>query len=210
MNMNKVIENAFKLVKEKLGNDLTGHDYYHSERVWKIALKIAKKEKNVNFDVLQLVAILHDLEDWKLREQGQAEKFLKDQGVEEDIIRQVIKIIKNISYKGAKVESKMNILEGKIVQDADKIDALGAIGIARCFSTGAKLGNPIFDSELKPKLHKSFEEYKNRKTTAINHFYEKLLLLKDKMNTKEGKKIAEKRDKFIKKFLRIFYQEWYF
>ncbi len=138
-----------------------------------------------------------------------AKEFLIKLNLDEEVISQIMENIKDISFKGSGVDTKPRTKEAVIVQDADRLDAIGAIGIARCFATGAKIfGNPIHDPELKPQQHKSFEEYKKSKTTSINHFYEKLLLIKDRMNTESARKIAEERHKFMEEFLERFLQEW--
>lgn len=137
-----------------------------------------------------------------------AKILLKSFDVDEEIINQVCYIIDNISFKGAKVKNSMTTKEGKIVQDADKLDAIGAIGIARAFAYGGKAGREIYNPDIKPEIHSSFEEYKNSKGTSVNHFYEKLLLLKDKMNTKTGKKLAMKRHKIMQDYLKEFFKEW--
>ena len=209
-----VIKKTAEFVKDHLEREVTGHDWWHTERVWKLALRIAKEEKNVDLFVVQLAALLHDIADWKFHGGDDtlapklAEKWLKKLKVEEETISHVCEIIREISFKGAKVKSKMKTKEEMIVQDADRLDAIGAIGIARCFATGAKLNQEIYNPKIKLKLHKTFEEYKKAESTSINHFYEKLLLLKDLMNTKTAKKIAEKRHKFMEQFLDRFFKEW--
>ena len=214
MNKKEIIKKTESFVKKHLKGDVTGHDWWHIDRVRKMALRIAKKEKNVDLFVVQLAALLHDIADWKFHGGNEtigiklAEEWLKRLKVEKNVIERVCEIIREISFKGAEVKSKMKTKEGMIVQDADRLDAIGAIGIARCFATGAKLNREIYNPEIKPRLHKTFEEYKKAKSTSINHFYEKLLLLKDLMNTKTAKKIAEKRHKFMEEFLDRFFKEW--
>jgi len=209
-----IIKQTAEFVKEHLGREVTGHDWWHTERVWKLALRIAREEKDVDLFVVQLAALLHDIADWKFHGGDitvgpkLAEEWLKKLQVEEDIISHVCEIIKEMCFKGAGVKTQMRTKEGMIVQDADRLDAMGAIGIARCFATGAKLNREIYNPEIKPKLHKTFEEYKKAESPSINHFYEKLLLLKDLMNTKTAKKVAEKRHKFMKQFLDRFFKEW--
>lgn len=207
-----VIKRTIEFVKNKLKNEGSGHDWWHVYRVWKLALKIAKEEKNVDLFVIQLSALLHEIADWKFGDEtsrlNEVREFLENMNVNEEIISHVCEIVSSISFKGAGVVSKMKTREGMIVQDADRLDALGAIGIARCFAFGAIRGQPIYDPEIKPRLHKSFEEYRNAKTTSINHFYEKLLLLKDLMNTETAKKIAEERHNFMEQFLDKFFKEW--
>jgi len=214
MNKEAILKQTEEHIKNKLFGEGSGHDWWHTYRVWKLALRIAKEEKNVDLFVVQLAALLHDIADWKFYAGNTsigpklAKEWLKKLQVEEKVISHVCEIIREISFKGAKVKSKMRTKEGMIVQDADRLDAIGAIGIARCFATGAKLNQEIYNPAVKPKLHKTFEEYKKAESTSINHFYEKLLLLKNLMNTKTAKKIAEKRHKFMKQFLDRFYKEW--
>jgi uncharacterized protein len=164
--------------------------------------------------VVQLGALLHDIADWKFsngsEEKGVriATEWLERQGAAKADIGEVADIIRNISFKGAKLKNKPKSKEGRIVQDADRLDALGAIGIARAFAYGGYRGRPIYDPQIKPKLHQSFAAYKLARSTTINHFYEKLLLLKDKMNTAEGRKMARGRDAFIRNYLKMFFDEW--
>ena len=213
MTNKEVINKIFEYIEKNFKNESTGHDYYHFIRVWKMAKHIAKKEGGDLF-VIELGALLHDIADWKFyggtNEVGieKAKALLKSFGVDDKIIDRVCYIIDNISFKGAKVKNSMATKEGKIVQDADKLDAIGAIGIARAFAYGGKMEREIYNPDVKPIAHASFEEYKNSKGTTINHFYEKLLLLKNLMNTKTGKKIAEERNKFIKDYLKEFFKEW--
>lgn len=179
-----------------------------------MAKHIAKSEKDVDNTVVELGALLHDIADYKFHngdiEAGprEARKWLKSIGAPEKIITHVEDIVRNVSFKGAKVKNNLNTREGQIVHDADKLDALGAIGIARCFAFAGFNGDIMFNPDVKPILHSSFEQYKARKQTAINHFYEKLLLLKDRMYTKTGKKIAIHRHVVIEEFLREFHDEW--
>ena len=214
MNKEEIIQKTAQFVREHLEGESTGHDWWHTYRVWKMALRIAKEEKDVNIFVIQLAALLHDIADWKFHGGDEsigvklAREWLEKLGVDEKTINNVCEIIKEVSFKGAGVKSKPKTKEGMIVQDADRLDALGAIGIARCFATGAKLNQEIYNPEIKPKFHKTFEEYKNSKTTSINHFYEKLLLLKDLMNTETARRIAEGRHKFMEEFLDRFFREW--
>ena len=213
INKREVINKITEYLEKNFKNEATGHDYWHFVRVWKIAKYIAKKEGGGRF-VIELGALLHDIADWKFNggtnEIGieKAKALLQSFNVDEKTINQVCYIIDNISFKGAKVKSSMETKEGKIVQDADKLDALGAIGIARAFAYGGKLNREIYNPDIKPTMHASFEEYKNSKGTTVNHFYEKLLLLKDLMNTKTGKQIAQKRNQFIKDYLKEFFKEW--
>lgn len=212
--MNKSLQKIEKLVKRQCEDEVTGHDFFHALRVRKMAKFIAKQENaKVDMFVLETASLLHDVADWKFNET--AEKGLKKvkiilqkQGVADTAIAKILLAIKDVSFKGAEVTAISSSFEGKIVQDADRLDAMGAIGIARTFAYGATKGSPIYDPKIKPKLHKTFEEYKKSRGTTINHFYEKLLLLKDRMNTKTARKIAEKRHRFMEEFLKRFYEEW--
>lgn len=213
MDKNKIIQKVKEYVRKELGHEPTGHDWGHSWRVWKMAKRIAEKEGGDLF-IIELAALLHDIADWKFSGGNtktgskKAKILLEKLGVEQKIIKEVCCIIENISFKGAGVKDKMKIIEGKIVQDADRLDAIGAIGIARTFAYGGFKRKEIYNPEIKPKVHKSFREYKENKSTSINHFYEKLLLLKDRLNTKTAKKIAEKRHKFLEAYLKQFFKEW--
>jgi len=214
MDKELIIKQTVDHVRNKLENDPSGHDWWHVYRVWRMALRIAEEEKDVDVFVIQLAALLHDIADWKFHGGDDslgpkvAREWLETLGVDEETISHVSEIIGKLSFKGAGVSSTLRTKEGMIVQDADRLDALGAIGIARCFTTGARMNREIHNPELKPKLHKTFEEFKKSKTTSINHFYEKLLLLKDRMNTATAKKIAEERHRFMEEFLERFFKEW--
>lgn len=211
--MNNLIENTIEFVKEKLEGAEAGHDWFHIERVWKLSKKIAEKE-DCNVEVVELSALLHDIADPKFHNGDEtlalkiSREFLESQNTSEDIIEQVLLVIKNISFKNRGEVPENLPIELKIVQDADRIDAIGAIGIGRTFNFGGFKNNPMYDPNIKPSLNMSKEEYKKSNGTTINHFYEKLLLLKDLMNTSEGKKIAEERHDFMLKFLDQFYKEW--
>lgn len=200
-------------VKKRLDGESTGHDWWHIARVWNNALRIEKAEKADLF-IVQLAALLHDIADWKFHNGDHkkgakiAQEILSKYGVDGKIINHVCKIVLNISFKGAGVKNKIKTLEGKIVQDADRLDAIGAIGIARCFAYGGFVGHQIHDPRIKPKHHKTFAAYKSNKNTSINHFYEKLLSLKNLMNTKTGRKMAQDRHKFMAQYLKRFFKEW--
>ena len=208
-----IIQNTISFVKEKLENAESGHDWFHIERVYKNALLIAKNE-NCNIIVVELGALLHDIADSKFHDGDEtigpktARNFLESQNVSEEIIRDVVFIIENISFKGGNFDKKTPSIELEIVQDADRLDAIGAIGIARTFNYGGFKNRQIYNPEILPNLEMTKEEYKNSNSPTINHFYEKLLLLKDKMNTETGKKIARKRHEFMEIFLEQFYDEW--
>jgi len=214
MDKESIIEQTEAHVKKTLKGESSGHDWWHAYRVWKMSLKIAKEERCGDLFVIQLAALLHDIGDWKFNSGDDsvgpklARAWLEKLQVEEDVISHVCQIIKEISFKGAGVKSKINTKEGMVVQDADRLDAIGSIGIARTFAYGGYKGGEIYNPEIKIKLHKTFEEYKSAESTTVNHFYEKLLLLKDLMNTKTGKRIAQKRHKFMEQYLERFFDEW--
>lgn len=208
--INKTVE----FVKQKLEGAEAGHDWFHIERVWKLSKKIAATEI-CNQEVVELSALLHDIADPKFHDGDEtlalkiSREFLEHEEVDEDVIQQVLFVIKNISFKnrGEVVPEDLPI-ELKIVQDADRIDAIGAIGIGRTFNFGGFKNNLMYHPDIEPKLNMPKEEYKKSNGTTINHFYEKLLLLKDLMNTEEGKKMAEQRHDFMLHFLDQFYKEW--
>lgn len=213
MENNTLIENTIEFVKVQLENAEGGHDWFHIERVYKNTLAIAKIEK-CDLLVCQLGALLHDIADSKFHGGDEtvgpktARKFLESQNVSEEIIEHVIQIIEHISFKGGNFQKQFNSIELAIVQDADRLDAIGAIGIARCFNYGGFKNRTIYNPQIKPNLSMTKEEYKNTDSPTINHFYEKLLLLKDKMNTNSGIKIAQERHAFMEVFLDQFYAEW--
>ena len=208
-----IIDKTILFVKEKLKNAEGGHDWFHIERVYKNSLLIAQEEA-CDLTVVKLGALLHDIADSKFHDGDEtvgprtARTFLESENVSEETITHVINIIENISFKGGNVEKKFNSKELEIVQDADRLDALGAIGIARCFNYGGFKNRPLYNPEIAPNLKMSKEEYKNSEAPTLNHFYEKLLLLSDKMNTPTGKKIAEARHQYMENFLSQFYAEW--
>jgi len=209
----KIIDNTILFVKQQLENAEGGHDWFHIERVYKNALSIAEGE-DCDITVVKLGALLHDIADSKFHDGDEsigpktARTFLEAQNVKEETILHVIAIIENISFKGGNFEKKFNSKELEIVQDADRLDALGAIGIARTFNYGGFKNRPLYNPNIQPIMSMNKEEYKNSESPTLNHFYEKLLLLKDKMNTETGKKIAQKRHDFMEKFLSQFYAEW--
>ena len=209
----QLINNTILFVKNQLTNAEGGHDWFHIERVYKNALLIAEEE-DCDITIVKLGALLHDIADSKFHDGDEkigpktARILLESQNVSEDIISHVIAIIENISFKGGNFEKKFNSKELEIVQDADRLDAIGAIGIARTFNYGGFKNRPLYNPNIQPNLNMSKEEYKNSESPTLNHFYEKLLLLKDKMNTETGKKIAQKRHDFMITYLSQFYAEW--
>ena len=208
-----IINKTCKFVEDKLSGDGSGHDWWHIFRVWTLAKKIAIEEK-AQVEIVELGALLHDIADWKFHDGDDsigpaiAREFLNNQNVEPNVSDSVVEIISTVSYKGAGVATPMKTLEGKIVQDADRLDAIGALGIARTFAYGGYKNRLIYHPDEKPVLHESYEDYKKNEGHTINHFYEKLLLLKERMNTNTGKRIAEGRHKFMQSFLDQFYREW--
>ena len=214
MNKSKIIEQTKKHIQQMFENEGSGHDWWHIHRVLNNALMITKKEKNADMFIVQLGALLHDIADHKFHGGDDsiggkiASEWLKKIGADGDTIQAVRHIVDNVSFKGIGVKSKMTSLEGFIVQDADRLDSIGAIGIARAFAYGGFKNRPMFDPKGKAKQHKSFETYKKGSDSTIHHFYEKLLHVKDLMNTKTAKKIAIQRHKYIENYLAQFYKEW--
>jgi uncharacterized protein len=208
-----LIHKTILFVKEKLENAEGGHDWFHIERVYKNALLIAKNEA-CDSTVIQLGALLHDIADSKFHNGDEtigpktARAFLESEATDEATIVHVVNIIENISFKGGNFEKKFSSIELDIVQDADRLDAIGAIGIARTFNYGGFKNRVLYDPEIAPNTSMTKEEYKKNDSPTLNHFYEKLLLLKDKMNTKTGKQIAEQRHRYMEGFLSQFYAEW--
>ena len=204
---------TINFVKEKLEGAEAGHDWFHIERVWKLSKKIAEQEGG-NLEVIELSALLHDIADPKFHNGDEtlalkiSQNFLEEIHVNAKLIEQVLFVIKNISFKNRAEAPENPPLELQIVQDADRLDAIGAIGIARTFNFGGFKNNLMYHPEIKPNLGMNKEEYKKSNGTTINHFYEKLLLLKDLMNTETAKKIASERHGFMLQFLDEFYKEW--
>lgn len=213
MDKKEIINSTITFVKETLKGAEGGHDFFHVERVYKNALLIAEKE-DVDEFVVALGALLHDIADSKFHDGDEtvgpkkARFFLETKKVNDDVIVHVENIITNISYKGGNFKQQFKSAELDVIQDADRLDAIGAIGIARCFNYGGFKNREIYNPSILPNLSMTKEEYKNSKAPTINHFYEKLLLLKDKMNTNTGRKIAQERHDFMEVFLKQFFIEW--
>jgi len=213
MSNENIVNKTILFVKKKLDNAEGGHDWFHIERVYKNALSIADNEV-CDDTVVKLGALLHDIADSKFHDGDEtvgpkiAREFLVSNKVDETTIQHVVNIIENISFKGGNTEKSFSSIELDIVQDADRLDAIGAIGIARTFNYGGFKNRPLYNPNIAPNLHMSKEEYKNSQTPTLNHFYEKLLLLKDKMNTETGKQIAQERHRYMEGFLSQFYAEW--
>ena len=206
MDKEQILQKTQQYVRETLEGEASGHDWWHIYRVWQLAKHIGEKE-GADMFIVELVALLHDIADFKFHGGDAtagprvAGEWLQTLNVDEEVINHVKDIILNLSYKGAKVENKIKTKEGFVVQDADRLDAIGAMGVARTFAYGGHKGHSMHDPNIKVKIHESFEEYKNHKGTTINHFYEKLLLLKERMNTETAKQIAEERHKYMEEFL---------
>lgn len=213
LNKKEIIKLAIVFVKNKLSKNESGHDWWHTNRVYNMAIYLARKEKADLF-ICQMAALFHDIADPKFHNGDEnigpkiTSDFLKKYGVDSYSIIHIIKIISSMSFSKSKDKIDFFSLEFAVVQDADRLDAIGAIGIARAFSYGGYKKSPFYDPEIKPNLKMTKVEYRKNNASVINHFYEKLLLLKDRMNTKSAKKIAKKRHQFMLDFLKQFYSEW--
>lgn len=213
MSTSDLISKTILFVKQNLENAEGGHDWFHIQRVYKNALLIAQEE-TCDLRIVQLGALLHDIADSKFHGGDEtigpkiAREFLESENVNQETISHVINIIENISFKGGNFDKKFSSIELDIVQDADRLDAIGAIGIARTFNYGGFKNRPLYNPAIPPNSKMTKEEYKNNEAPTINHFYEKLLLLKDKMNTETGKQIARQRHHYMEGFLAQFYAEW--
>jgi uncharacterized protein len=214
MNQSEVIQNTITFVKETLQEAEGGHDWFHIERVYHNAINIAKNE-DVNLYIVSLGALLHDIADAKFHHGDEnkgpemAFEFLSKQGVSIEVIEHIQNIIRYISFKQSKDQLTSSFIskELEVVRDADRLDAIGAIGIARAFNYGGFKNRLLYHPDIKPNMNMTKEEYKNSKAPTINHFYEKLLLLKDMMHTETGKKMAEERHQFMIEFLKQFVLE---
>lgn len=209
MNKQEKIEKTNDFIKTEFSGDSTGHDWWHIDRVRNTAINLATNE-GADLYITEMAALLHDLDDWKFNDSDlplKAYRWLENIG-ETEHLNAIIYIVANVSYKGAGVKDKPLSLEGQCVQDADRLDAIGAVGIARTFAYGGAKGNEIFNPDVAPEMHGSFDDYKTKTSHTINHFYEKLLLLKDRINTQSGKKLANERHAFMLVYLEQFYAEW--
>jgi uncharacterized protein len=209
----KTVQKIANDVRQKLEGEGSGHDWWHIVRVWNMAKHIGANE-GADMFIVELTALLHDIADWKFHDgddavgPGVARQYLEKYYVPSKVINLTCDIILNISFKGAGVKTDVKTLEGKVVQDSDRLDAIGAIGVARTFAYGGHKNRPMYNPNMKPSLHQSKEEYFKSESPTINHFYEKLLLLKDRMNTKTAKDLAEGRHRFMEEYLKRFFQEW--
>jgi len=209
----KILETIEKKVKTLFAQEGTGHDWHHINRVRNNALKIAEAE-SADLFIVELGALLHDIADHKFHNNDltvgpeKAREMVLQESGDEKLAERIATIVSQVSFKGAKVDTPVSSIEAAVVQDADRLDALGAIGIARAFAYGGHKNRPIYNPEIESSLHDNFEDYARKCTHTINHFYEKLLLLKDRMNTETGRKMAAERHWFMEEFLEQFYSEW--
>lgn len=208
-----ILKQTADFVREQLAADASGHDWWHIDRVWRNARYLAREE-NAHLYVVELAALLHDIGDWKFHKGDTSVgprlvgEWLRSAGVDQPTADHVCAIVAGISFKGAGVADELETLEGRVVQDADRLDALGAIGIARTFAYGGHAGRLLYDPEIPPEAHATFAAYQKSRAPSINHFYEKLLLLKDRMKTATGRRLAEERHRFLEVFLAQFFAEW--
>lgn len=211
--MQTLVDRVAAHIKAKFLAESSGHDWYHINRVWQLSRQIAAQE-GANREIAELGALVHDIADWKFHEGDdsvgprEAERLLLNEGAPAEVIAAVVDIVATISFKGAGVTTAMRSLEGQCVQDADRLDAIGAIGIARCFAYGGHAGRLMHDPDEPPVLHQTAAAYKASKGASLNHFYEKLFLLKDRMNTPTGRALAEPRHRFMEEFVAQFLAEW--
>ena len=206
--MDNVIEKTAEFARNYFKGDASGHDWWHTYRVWNIAKKLQAKEGGDQF-VIEMAALLHDVDDYKISTgENNALKWLEKNHISEDKIGQIISVIDSVSFKGSDVDTTPESIEGMIVQDADRLDAIGAIGIARTFSWGGSHERQMYNPEKKPQRHNTFDEYKKGGQTTINHFYEKLLLVLGSLCTSTARKCAESRHAILEEFLSDFHAEW--
>lgn len=212
MGKKKIIEKTERYVSAEFKTEGSGHDWFHIDRVRKMAVKLANAE-HCDLFIVEMAALLHDLDDWKLTGSGsealrKTSEWLGQLPIDEASTRQIIRVIQEVSFKGAGTSTPVTSTEAAVVQDADRLDAIGAIGIARTFAYGGYKNRLIYDPEVNPEVHTDFQAYQNSTAPTINHFYEKLLLLKDRMNTHSARKIAEERHQFMADYLSRFFDEW--
>lgn len=214
MDKKLIVEKTKEFVKKKLYGEGSGHDWFHIERVYNLSKYLAEKERADSF-IVEMTALLHDIDDWKFSTTNTTnttniENFLKSLELTNEDMEKIVNIIKTMSFKGGVVDSTQHTIEGKVVQDADRLDAIGAVGIARTFAYGGNKNRVIYDPNIPPINFETLDEVRTKNNHTINHFYEKLLKLKDLMNTPSAKKIAERRHKYMEDFLEEFYYEWNF
>lgn len=212
MERQEIIQSTAAFVAGEFASEGSGHDWFHIDRVRRIALRIGKTEGGDLF-IIEMAALLHDLDDYKITGlespvPEKAKSWLYSQNVEADVASHILQVIEEVSYKGSDIETPVSSVESAVVQDADRLDAIGAIGIARTFAYGGHKNRLIYDPEIAPEMHDDFQAYKNSTAPTINHFYEKLLLLKDRMNTNTAKLMAAQRHQFMENYLQHFFDEW--
>lgn len=213
MSESEVVQRIANEIRVRFEGESSGHDWWHIYRVWKMARRLGEEE-GANLFIVELAALLHDIADWKFHDGDDtlgpilAREFMLEHGISEEVTAQVCDIIATLSFKGAGVPTEMRTLEGKVVQDADRLDAIGAVGIARTFAYGGHKNRPMHEPSQKPVLHQTKEEYMRSTSSTINHFHEKLLLLKGRMNTDAARNIAEGRHRFMEQYLEQFFEEW--
>lgn len=211
--MQTLVDRVAERIKARFLAESSGHDWHHINRVWQLTRRIAAQE-GANGEIAELGALVHDIADWKFHGGDDsagpraAEALLRSEGASDELIAAVVDIVATISFKGAGVVTAMRTLEGRCVQDADRLDAIGAIGIAHCFAYGGHAGRLMHDPDEPPVLHQTAAAYKASKGASLNHFYEKLFLLKDRMNTPTGRALAEQRHRFMEEFVAQFLAEW--
>ena len=214
MTNQEIIDKTISFLKYQFADESTGHDWYHIERVWKLAKQIAEKEGGVDLFVVEMGALMHDIADHKFYGGDEtvgpkkAKEYLSQFEIADEQVNAIVQIVEEVSFKGKGVPTPMTTIEGAIVQDADRLDAIGAIGVARTFAYGGSKNRMIYDPNVKPICHTSFAAYKMSTAPTINHFYEKLLTLRDKMNTETARKEAQRRHEFMELFLQNFYKDW--
>ncbi|MFA5328815.1 MAG: HD domain-containing protein [Prolixibacteraceae bacterium] len=213
MNKLEIIQKTEHFIRSEFGLEGSGHDWFHIDRVRKMAIGLAGAEGNCDLFVTEMAALLHDLDDWKLNGsdsagQSKVSLWLDSLNLGAEVSEHILKVTEEVSYKGAGTETPVSSIEAAIVQDADRLDAIGAIGIARTFAYGGNKNRLIYDPSVSPVLHPDFQEYKKSQAPTINHFYEKLLLLKDRMNTESARILARQRHQFMEEYLARFYEEW--
>lgn len=212
MNRHQIIEKTAVFIANEFASEGSGHDWFHVDRVRRLALHIGQMEGSEPF-ITEMAALLHDLDDWKITNDQshfplRAKMWLLEMEVEADVASEILHVIEDVSYQGAGIETPVRSVEGAVVQDADRLDAIGAIGIARTFAYGGNKNRLIYDPAVAPVLHTDFQSYKNSTAPTVNHFYEKLLLLKDRMNTLTAQSMAEQRHRFMEIYLEHFFNEW--